>query len=86
MGIGRKLNVQALSLTASFLYNVSSREDVPFLKRKKSLDQLQQHDNDFMSYNFNYDDQLTLNNNDSVMVDVMTMDDILLEILENKTG
>lgn len=39
-----------------------------------------------MSYNFNYDDQLTLNNNDSVMVDVMTMDDILLEILENKTG
>ena len=54
-------------------------------KLKQLLDQLQQHDKDFVSEDFNSDELLTVDDDDSVMGCVMTEKEILQEIRENET-
>ena len=60
-------------------------EDDPFSKLKESLDQLQQHDEDFVPEDFRYDDLLTVDDDVAIMGGVMTEEEILLEIRENET-
>ena len=66
------------------LQNVSYEHDKSF-KLKQLLDQLQQHDKDFVSEDFNSDELLTVDDDDSVMGCVMTEKEILQEICENET-
>ena len=70
---------------AGFSQNVSSEEDDPFSKLRESLDQLQQHDEDFVPEDFRYDDLLTVDDDVAVMGGVMTEEEILQEIRENET-
>ena len=60
-------------------------EDDPFSKLKESLDQLQQHDKDFVPEYCNSDDLLTFDDDVVVMGGVMTEEEIPQEIRKNET-
>ena len=60
-------------------------EDDPFSNLKESLDQLQQHDKDFVPEYCNSDDLLTFDDDVVVMGGVMTEEEIPQEIRKNET-
>ena len=65
-----------------FKKGVSDEDDDPFSAFKSSIEQLRQHDENFIPNDFTYNDILTVDNDIAIMGGVMTDEEIVLDLNE----